>query len=266
MPLVKVFNFLFLFNLIFFISCGKSVREEELEHKKKLILHEQLFLSIKRGDLDNVESLLDHGADINMKTKDELINPLQYAYQNKQIKIARYLISEGAIVRAKSDNLSTALHEAAEVAGTEDMELLLSKGADINAQNIDGDTPLLIALYRSNFNAALELIESDAKLDIKNYKGISPLYYASGKGFDNIVEKLIRYDADLNIATQSGTRPLHISVSNGYFKIVKMLVNAGANINIMNKYRKRPIDYVKENIKIKQYLKENGAIPGSKSY
>ena len=89
------------------------------------------------------------------------------------VEFARYLISQGARVDARSTGRSTALHFACRLAGAStaanDMvSLLVAAGAPVNAETrADGDTPLLMIrdVSESTIDVVSTLLRAGASLD-----------------------------------------------------------------------------------------------------
>ena len=79
----------------------------------------------------------------------------------KSLKMAEFLIEQGADVNAKDSNGETVLHE---VENLVIVKLLIQKGADINVISIDGDTPYDEAIYRSKNNTIAKFLRSQGAL------------------------------------------------------------------------------------------------------
>jgi uncharacterized protein len=102
-----------------------------------------LGLSVFFGHPDNVNALLEAGADVNLPSRETMkVTPLASASAANQLEIARVLIEHGANVNARASNDFTPLHESAASGRIEFAKLLLEHGADVNARDGDGKTPL----------------------------------------------------------------------------------------------------------------------------
>jgi ankyrin repeat protein len=147
-----------------------------------------------------LKPLLDHGADINARNGDGL-TPLAEALIHRQVKLARWLIANGA------DMDSGILIEAACYGKTEIVKLLLANGANVKHRNKEG----LCA-------------------------GQTPLLVAAGAGHREIVELLLAHGADVNARIEDGSKPrgstaLHLAVIGGNEGIVQILLASGADVN-----------------------------------
>jgi ankyrin repeat protein len=130
----------------------------------------------KKGDLVKVGQLIEDGADLNARDKNN-ITALMWASYNGQIEMVRLLIDNGADVNARGT--WTALTWAAACGHIEIVNLLLDKGADINAVNAAGCSALMLATYMGETEIAKTLIDKGARLDTKSKYGITALMMAS---------------------------------------------------------------------------------------
>ena len=124
-----------------------------------------LSYASKGGNLENVEALIEQGADVN-EADDQGYTALMKAAQEGQVEIVEALLEEGADVGAQSKSFDkeTALLLAAKHGHTEVVRILIEKGkADVNGTTrgfySKGDTALDIALKEGNTNTA-ELLQS----------------------------------------------------------------------------------------------------------
>jgi len=116
------------------------------------------------GQVDVLELLLKHGADVDVRAKTKFDNtPLQAGALTGQVEAIRRLIAHGADVRVKQAEGATALHEAAALGSEPLATLLLDAGAGINVKAKDGSTPLDIAMKRNRTEVAALLRRRGAK-------------------------------------------------------------------------------------------------------
>ncbi len=98
--------------------------------------------AIRNGDFRTVKELLAKGTDVNTWDNEFGVTALSWAALLDEVKIAKFLIENGADVNVKSRDGSTPLHSAAFLGRAEIAELLIQKGADVNPANYKGETPL----------------------------------------------------------------------------------------------------------------------------
>lgn len=124
-----------------------------------------LGLSVFFGHPENVNALLEAGADVNLASRESMkVTPLASASAAGQYEIARVLIEHGANVNARAASDFTPLHESAASGKVEFAKLLLEHGADVNARAADGKTPLDYA-HEQKREAMIELL---SKYDTEN--------------------------------------------------------------------------------------------------
>lgn len=88
-----------------------------------------LVLCASRGDLEIMELLIQHGADVNLQDRYGL-TALHWAARSGHTDIVELLLEKGAYPNPREDYGFTPLHEAAENNHPDIIELLISAGAD----------------------------------------------------------------------------------------------------------------------------------------
>jgi ankyrin repeat protein len=107
-----------------------------------------MLAAINVGNADRALDLLEQGANPNVHDPRGR-TALMYAGSAGQTKVLRRLLESGADVHAKMrEEGTTALMAAVNFGDPEAIRLLLSKGADANAQNTKGETALALAHQR----------------------------------------------------------------------------------------------------------------------
>lgn len=120
-----------------------------------------------------VKSLLDKGADVNVRSVHQL-TPLIFAAEAKNIEIVRLLISQGTEVNVQSDektNTRSALHVAAQTESPSIILALLLNGAEPKLVTTAGNTPLHLAIQSGCTSAAALLLFHGASPTITNEIG-----------------------------------------------------------------------------------------------
>ena len=189
--------------------------------------HSLLHTATWKENLPLIESLIERGADINIRDSDRE-TPLHKA---KSRSTAQLLLTNGAEVNARNKNGNTPLHSMWRL-NLEVVEILLKYGADPNIQGFNKKTPLY---YVRNYEQAKLLLENNANPNVQDKYGNTPLHAIYGVRQLEISEKLkiaevlIQYGANINIKDKQGNTPLYNTSS---FQLAKSLVDAGANVNI----------------------------------
>jgi ankyrin repeat protein len=170
-----------------------------------------LSISIAGGNFDEVQLLLDHGAEPNQPLSDDgKVPPLSTALDMGRFRIANLLLDRGADPRycigggrSCEDGGTAALHDLAIAVvapssplASERLELakrLIDLGADVNAQvTIPGTTPLMLATITNNKPLVALLLERGANPELTNRKGETPIALAKKKGYADIADLLSR--------------------------------------------------------------------------
>lgn len=192
------------------------------------------------GNLETMELLLAHGADVNLANRRKS-TPLDWAL-NDEAK-ARLLIEHGANVNAKTVDGRTPLYQAASMGNAVPVvRLLLEKGADPNAKTLTGTTPLMAAA-RNNIEAEHILIESHADINARNAAGATALMAAASTGRPQAVRMLLEKGADPNAKTKRNECALADAATAGNEETVKLLLDRGAEVNTQDIRGYSPLIY-----------------------
>ena len=159
---------------------------------------ESLHEAAKKGDLDQINRLLETGATADVM--DENSNtPLYVAVGQGHKDVVELLILKGANVNAVCWLGYTPLHWAVAALGgqTELAELLVAKGASIDAVDHKGKTPLSHAAKIGHTELAELLIAKGANVNAIDNKGRTPLDWAAYSRHKDLVEMLIRHGGEI---------------------------------------------------------------------
>ncbi|ARF02846.1 SWPV1-287 [Shearwaterpox virus] len=159
-----------------------------------------LHLAVKKGDLNEVQSLIDRGEYINNVLYENGYTPLNLAVASGFTQIVRLLLENGADPDICDTNLITPLHMAIRKKYKEIMNLLLIFNADPNLEDCYRCTPLIHTCVGGDYDAC---------------------------------NSLISYGADVNFITSAGDTALRSSIDNNKAHIVRLLLDKEANCNIL---------------------------------
>ena len=126
----------------------------------------ELVEAASSGNLAQVKSLVEQGANVNAKDDRYGITTLIVASMEGQLSVVEYLISKGADVNAKANNGNTALIAASRVGHLSVVKCLVDKGANINATENIGTTALMFAANYGHLEVAQYLISKGANVNI----------------------------------------------------------------------------------------------------
>ena len=161
------------------------------------------------------EYLINHGADVNIKTK--MGSALHLTVMGDDTETCQKLVSAGANVNITDNMGSTPLHMTGFYQKLELAQILISGGADPNFQTDYGRTPLHWAVWGDG--ASLELvhlfISAGADVNIQDKKGQTPLHHmlenhnsTHHSKHKAMVDLLTQHGADLKLKNSSGDTPL----------------------------------------------------------
>uniref|UniRef100_A0A2C9JUP8 Uncharacterized protein n=1 Tax=Biomphalaria glabrata TaxID=6526 RepID=A0A2C9JUP8_BIOGL len=190
------------------------------------LLNETFLLACQDGDIKLAKFLLENGAEVNIRSGESI--PLVKALHN--IKLVNLLISFGADVNLKDKLGSCPLVEAVYLNDCQVLETLIKQGADLNAVNSIGYTALMIAAKDEKLQALNLLLDSGADVNyLSNESGhLSALNAALNNDKTESVKLLLTRGA---LVHQTFNSPLLQSVI-GNSKNMEMCLKYGAVPNI----------------------------------
>lgn len=160
---------------------------------------------ISPGSDDDVENLIENGADVN-KLHGTLL-PLHCACMVSDSYILRLLLQKGARCNEIDGYGRAALHYAAE-RDIFCVEILLENGANINIGDGNQDTPLHWATFKNNLDCVKILLQRGAEVDAEDFNSDTPLSWAARKGHFEIINILLEYNADTHSMNFKDNTPL----------------------------------------------------------
>ena len=162
---------------------------------------------------------------------------LHLAAENRWLKLAQWLIDNGADMHVKNDIGDTPLHIAVSENDAEVVKLLLANGADVHVNShFGGKTPLHLAVSENAAEAAKVLIANGAGVNVKNEFGRTPLHLAVSENAVNVFKVLLANGADVHVTNKSGEAPLHIAVAENAVDAAKMLLANGADVHAKSNF------------------------------
>lgn len=188
-----------------------------------------------RGDIEReyvevARLLIEHGADVNVKTSYE-ITPLMNAVGNAEM--LELLLNHGADVHATDDKGMTALAHAAQSGRYHTAMLLIKHGADITVETDSGETLLILASGGGNPRLAKYLLDHGLNVNAKTQGGWTALMKAANRGgMDvDVVRLLLEHGADPETRTSWDGSTALIMAASGWPDMTELLLKYGANVN-----------------------------------
>ncbi|TAK78363.1 MAG: ankyrin repeat domain-containing protein [Gammaproteobacteria bacterium] len=126
-----------------------------------------LYLAVENGHLEDVETLLENGANPNqicLRNGDEGVRPLLIAVERGYHRIATILLEAGADPNHACQWMgATPLYTATALGDSEMMVLLLKKGANPNQPVDEGMTPMMAAVELGDLKKIKVLLEHEER-------------------------------------------------------------------------------------------------------
>lgn len=158
----------------------------------------QLLNAVASGTASEIQSILDDGADPNVKSV--------YGWP--------------VVMVAANDN------------NTDVVSVLLEAGADVNAKSSEGGTPLIVASIRNQENVKV-LLDAGAEVNVRDGEGVMALGYAAMYADEaSVIEILIAAGADVHARDDWGyTALMNASLNTENERVIIELIEAGADVN-----------------------------------
>ena len=219
-------------------------------------INDRLVSAVRRGDVKDVETLLNFGANPRCKDKTPAEWPALYlAVRHNHPECLRHLLAAGARHNSRaSETNMTPLLIACEMGHLGCVHVLLGAGADPNAMDDLKCTPLLYAAEKCYVDIVYLLLKHGADASRRDRNGWTPLLLSCHLGHADIVELLLQYgDADTEVTDEHGRTPLMVCCLKedgetwGHGLSVFHLVCYGANVRRRDRKGYTVLHYALEN-------------------
>eukprot|EP00803_Ostreobium_quekettii_P011008 evm.model.scf_791.4 EVM.evm.TU.scf_791.4 scf_791:35567-44650(+) len=198
---------------------------QAIEDKDVLLLD-----AVSEGDIDEVEQLIEDGADVDAVDGNGN-TALMQATLDGELDVVRVLLDAGADVNKQGSFGATAIRIAVEIEDAAILELLLKSGADTEVRDEEGATPLVAAVIFDALEMVKILLKAGADPDGPYLTfGYTPLMLAAQRSEVDITEELLKAKADVQYQAPSGVTPLHHAAAFGNAEVTIILLDAGADL------------------------------------
>ncbi|MBE6463679.1 MAG: hypothetical protein E7005_08035 [Alphaproteobacteria bacterium] len=195
---------------------------------------------------ENVEELLDKGADIDYGNVEMVFTPLMWSCCRAHQDIVKLLLDNDASLKYFGEKGETALMKAVEAGNMEIVKMLIDKGADVNDKDNTGLTALMEASKKGHKEIVELLVAKGADVKAKTNSAETALTKASFYGYKEVVEFLVLRGADVNQKNIDGNTALMWASYFDYKEIVEFLIQSGADIGAKNNDGEKAIDLAKD--------------------
>jgi ankyrin repeat protein len=183
---------------------------------------EELLLSAREGDADQVRRLLKHGAAVNFQDRSGM-TPLHAAAANGHAEIVEKLLAARADLNVKDSTGRTALMAAAANRQEAIVSALIAAKADANARDAEGKTALMLAARSGNAATVRALLAAGADANAAPASGDTALISASRRGDAEIVRALLEGGAEISTINQDGQTALIVARRFKHDEVVALL-------------------------------------------
>jgi ankyrin repeat protein len=216
--------------------------------------------AVYEGDVAEVRSLLDAGADVSL-ANNYGATPMGLAAEVANTKILKLLLEAGADADSPNPEGQTALMAVARTGNVEAARALLEHGAAVDArEHWGGQTALMWASARRHPQMMELLIDHGADVDARSIHrdyqrhvtaegrpknldtgGLTPLLYAARENCIACVDVLLANGADIDLPDPDGVSPLLLAIMNVNWDLAKRLIEAGSNVDEWDIYGEAPL-------------------------
>jgi len=226
------------------------------------------------GDLDEVEALLDAGADINGANVDGL-TALHQACIDENLEVCKFLVRKGIQIDQQDNEGWTPLHATSSCGFFDIARFLVRSGANVVTVNSEGEVPADLAddemreylekearLQGLNAdqvkNEERESMLADARIYLNSVNnndqnnklqfvkhantGASAMHVAAAKGYDDVLKILIHAGLDINERDNDLWTPLHAASHWGHKEAAKILADKGVDFTLKSRLGQTPCD------------------------
>jgi len=214
-------------------------------------------------DIAKVRLLLDAGARVNEKSKQNQTALLLAASNDGAIEIARLLVAKGADPKVIGASGRTTLIMAANQNDLAMVKFFLEHGVPVNAVDSTdkfGHTALMAAAAQSNTAMVKALIQKGADVNmatsdaatVKNgplaFKGRTALMMAAPYGSPEMIRAFLDAHANVNARDVAGMSPLMFAVAseNQDPEVIQMLLTAGADPKVQSTTGETALDWARK--------------------
>ncbi len=183
-----------------------------------------LIYAAQNNNVEITNSLLDFGADINLRCGPMKRNPLLTACFNGHFDVAENLCFKGAKIDDADYYGLTPLHYAVYNGDYYMVDMLLFYGANPNKTNYDGNSPLHITALHNDTGIVGLLLARGANPNLLNSEKLSPFMIAITGGNRNVYNALIDFDTISMDDNSIYFNSLERALASGNDSLVRILV------------------------------------------
>jgi ankyrin repeat protein len=204
--------------------------------------------------------LVEHGASVNVATNQKITPLLVAAAAEENARTVRYLLNNGADIKAQDEDGEDALTRAAFSGDVETLKLLLERGGDPKHADKSGYTALMNATIFPDARRVRMLLDAGSDVNALNtFAGIvkngpialthmSTLTMAAPFSDQQTIRLLLKAGAHVNEKDCREMTPLMLAVATDHAQMgtVRQLIAAGADVQAKDKYGDSVLDWARK--------------------
>lgn len=228
-----------------FLEFGANINELHKYYVEDRIYYETFFhwlvySKVWQSKLKIAETLIRHGADLNISCNQFHPTPLQHAISVNNVQYTEFLLKNGVILGDTESIVSSLTHRLC-VCSDEMLLLLLNYGLNVNFRNTLGESILhIVSRLHDEKKCIIKVTEIllNAGISVNGIDSFShtPLYNAMFFNNNiNLISLLIDRGADVNQKIGNEEESLlTIAVKEEKEDLVKLLVSSGADVSAVD--------------------------------
>ncbi len=209
-----------------------------------------LFLKEIGADKETIQQAYEILPKNNIRRQEATKKLLSIDCKNISLQELNTLISQGADINVQNQNGLTPFMEFARYNRVDCMELSYAAGIDLNEKDKKGKSAFIHTLRYCSLEAMNFLIEKKANINTQGRNGETVLMWAARTIHVHCIKLFINAGADVNIQDKFGRTALMYLIQKwpkkGSKKALDLLMSNGADITLKDKNGKRAIDYAKK--------------------
>jgi len=190
-----------------------------------------LFLACQTQDMDDINMLLEAGADVHLATKrGSILQSAAIGYEDGCVEVIERILEAGAEVNAKTIGpYGTALHAATTKGNIAAVTCLLEHGADAHMKAGNFGSVLQAAAFIGSISLIRLLIKHGADVNMLAGRYRTALQAACVAGRAQTAKLLLDHGAEVNITGGLYGTALNAACNSGNLTIVRLLLARGAD-------------------------------------
>jgi len=189
--------------------------------------HTLAHWAAKRGDVDTLDLLGDHGAPLFTPSQDAVgMEPIHWACTEGRLEAVRHLVERGASINTVDSSGCTPLLIAAQYGQADVVAFLIKKNADTGILDKNRDSAMHWAAYKGNLEITGLLHYLGLPLNEQDSYGQTPLHLAAMRGNAAVVEFLVLdCGVAFDLADNKGKTPLVLARDKDHKKVFQFLAS-----------------------------------------